>query len=129
MDKGAVLRCIGIALGAEADNGRVLLIRYDLHNTVGDNRFLIQHKGDYITGAQLGGIDLFIIEQRADMIGRLHRAGKHGIHLQAKQPDTRQRYRQKHHRNHQHRGDHIPDLFYRCFHWYLCTSLSQAITR
>ena len=44
MDKRAVLRCIGVTLGAEADNGRVLLIRYDLHNTVGDNRFLIQHK-------------------------------------------------------------------------------------
>ena len=110
MHQAAVLAVVRIALGAEADDRRILLVRDDLHHAVSGDGVLIEHKGDDL--ARLNGerIDFFHIDQRACVIGRLHGAGEHGEHLQTHQPRADQQQRQDHHQHNQRGADRVPDF-------------------
>ena len=73
MDKPAVLGVVGVALGAEADDGGVLLIGNDAHNAVRRHGVFVQHKGDGLTLCYAEGVNLFDIDQRACVIRRLYK--------------------------------------------------------
>ena len=63
MYKAAVLGVVGVALGAEADDGGVLLVRDDTHHAVGGDGVLVQHKGDGLPLLDGVGVDLLDIDQ------------------------------------------------------------------
>ena len=79
--QSAVLGIVGIALGAEADHRRILLVRDNAHHTVGRHSGLIHHEGDGLPLLDGIGVHLFDIDQGAGMVGRLHRAGQHHKYL------------------------------------------------
>ena len=111
MYQPTVLSFVGIALGAEANHGGILLIRDDAHNAVGDHGVLVQHKGDGLPDLDGVGVYLFYIDQRTGVIGRFHGSGQHGEYLQAHDPCAHQQQRQNHHQRNQNTTDHIPDFF------------------
>ena len=108
---------VGVPLGAEAEDGAVLLVGQDLNDPVGGHGILIEHEGDGIPHLKVLGVHALDIEQGAGVISRLHRAGKDDICIQPHQPDAHQGHGQQHHQHHQHRADYIPNFFQRMTHY------------
>ena len=98
-----VLGGVRVALGAKADDGGVGLVLYDAGDTVGRHGVLIDHEAYHVALLQGEGVGLLDVYYRACMIGRLHRAGEHGVHPQAEKPDANEQQRQQHRRRHEHR--------------------------
>ena len=118
VDQAAVLRLVGVALGAEADHRGILLIRHHCCHPVGGHGILVQHEGDDRARLDIRRVDLLHIDQRAGVIGGLHGAGQHGEHLHAQQPRSGQQQCQNHHQRHQYGADDVPDFFQRSVHKY-----------
>ena len=75
MYEGAILGFVGVALGAEADHGGIFLVRDDAHDAVRGHSILVQHERDGLSICYGVGVNLFHINQRTGVIGRLHGAG------------------------------------------------------
>lgn len=97
MYERTILGFVGVALGAEADHGGVFLVRDDAHDAVRGHRVLVQHERDGLFFFYGVGVYLLYIDQRAGVIGRLHRAGQHGEYLQSHDPRANQQERQENH--------------------------------
>ena len=111
VDETAVLGIVGVALGAEADDGGVLLVGDDAHHTVGGDGVLVQHEGDGLAHFNGVGVHLLHVDQGTNVIGRLHGAGQHGEYLQPDQPGAHQQNGQDHHQRHRNAADRVPDSF------------------
>lgn len=59
MDEAAVLGVVGVALGAEAQSGGIVLVGDHLHHPVGGYGVLIQHEGDDLPGRMVVGSTFF----------------------------------------------------------------------
>lgn len=85
---------VGVPLGAEAEDGAVLLVGQDLNDPVGGHGILIEHEGDGIPHPEVLRVHALDIEQGAGVISRLHGAGKNDICIQPHQPDAHQGHSQ-----------------------------------
>ena len=128
MDKAAVLALVRVALGAEADDGGVLLIRHDADNAVRGDGVFIEHEGDDLPGLNGVRVRLFHIDQRTGVICRLHGAGEDREHLQAEDARSHKQQRQQHNERDQNGADDVPRFFYRAFHAAV-RSLSSSVVR
>ena len=118
MDQGTVLGLVGVALGAEADYGRVLFVRDNAHDPVGGDGIFVQHEGNGLALFYGIGVHLPDVDQRTGVVSRLHGAGEDGINPQAEDPRAHQQQGQQHNQSHQHGADDIPD-FFDCTHCFL----------
>ena len=114
MNQLAVLSIVGVALGAVAQRVWLFLIRNDFCNAVSCHGILIQHESDDIARFQFFVVHIFNIDEGTDMIGRLHRTGKHREYLKPNQPNAYQRNGEYHSKNHDDVRDDIPN-FFNCF--------------
>ena len=90
VDGGAVGRVVGVALGVE-----VLVRLVDLDDAVrGHVEVLVQDEGDRVADLHVLGLALVDPDEGACVVGRLHRAGEHGVDLEAEQAHADERGRE-----------------------------------
>ena len=87
-DQRGVHIIVRIALGAVADDGRIIFIRNNLNNTVRSDHIGRNAERDNVVHTQIAGVHALDINQRPGGIGRFHRAGQHTIYLYAEDADT-----------------------------------------
>ena len=107
MDEAAVLGVVGVALGAEAQSGGIVLVGDHLHHPVGGHGVLIQHEGDDLPRPDGGGVHLFYVDEGAYVVSGLHGAGQNGEGADAGQSDADQRHSQKYYQRHQNGADDL----------------------
>lgn len=107
MDEAAVLGVVGVALGAEAQSGGIVLVGDHLHHPVGGHGVLIQHEGDDLPRPDGGGIHLFYVDEGAHMVSGFHGSRQNGEGADAGQSDADQRHGQKHCQRHQNGADDL----------------------